>query len=244
MNIIKKRLPNEEKFIINHELAGLVPMATPEEQAALTEDIRLNQQREPIVLWRGKVVDGRCRLKALESLGWSIDYKELDEDLTEKEVIAFVKSVNTRRNLTITQKAMSGAKSKIDKIDNRKASDIAASWSISEGLFKNAKYIWEHDKFIAQALFDGMAVEIVNKDGKEVASSKVSAVYAHLKRLEEKVKKPKEEYGYDVNAKIKTQAGKDWFYEQLNTRKSLGLTNDLLLLNMLGDLANFKFRRR
>ncbi len=241
MTRILKRLPTEDKFIINEELAGLVPMATPHEQAALTADIKNNTQREPIVLWHGKVIDGRCRLKALETLNWPVEYKELDKELTKEEAIVFVKSVNTRRNLTITQKAMSAAKSKEDKIDNRANALIAKSWAISKDLLQNALYITRTDTKLAQDLFDGKSVNIINKDGKEISSTKVTAVYAHLKRLEEATPEVPFEHGYNVNSMIDTQAGKDYYYEQLKIRKDINLKNDLNLCMLVGELANLKY---
>ena len=53
-----------EKFPINEEMAGIVPMASDKEQIALTDDIAANGLREPVVLWRKEIVDGRCRQKA------------------------------------------------------------------------------------------------------------------------------------------------------------------------------------
>lgn len=242
MTQIFKRSPNEVKFVVNTKLAGLVPMAVPAEQAALTEDIRLNSQKEPIILWRGEVIDGRCRLLALETIGWPVEYKELDSELTEEEVAVFVKSINTRRSLTITQKAISAARAKHDKIDIRTIPVIARSWAISEGIMKNAMYIMKANIKMGMELFNGRTVDIVDKKGNDIASSKITAVYAHIKRLEESVPKVPTEYGYNVNALIKTQAGKDWFYEQLKIRKQNSLPNDTNLCMHIGNLANQMFK--
>ena len=222
-----------------HDLAALVPMATEVEQIALTEDIKENGQRDAIVLWRGKVVDGRCRQKALVTLGRHIMYKELDDSLTEDEVAIFVKSVNTRRNLTITQKAMSAAKSKLEGRDKRANPIIAKSWTIGLELFKNAKYIWEHNKSMAQDLFDGKAVNIIDAKGNATTSSKVTAVYAYLRRLAEAVAEVEEEtYGWDANSYIKTQAGKEWFYATIQSIKDKDIDVNMLI----AELANYKFK--
>jgi len=42
-----------------HELAGVFPLLPEAELASLTEDIRQHGLREPIVLYQGKVLDGR-----------------------------------------------------------------------------------------------------------------------------------------------------------------------------------------
>ena len=57
-------IKSTSKALPIHEYAGLVPMASEKEQVALTIDIKANGLREPILLWRGEVVDGRCRMKS------------------------------------------------------------------------------------------------------------------------------------------------------------------------------------
>ena len=240
--LVKTRTYDEGTFEV-HELAALVPMATEVEQTALTHNIRNNGQREPIIIWQNRIVDGRCRQLALTMLHFPVMYKELDSELTEAEVATYVKSVNTRRNLTITQKAMSGAISKVDKRDTRAIPAIAKSWAVSKALMENAMYIYRQDTTIATALFDGASVDIIDDKGRTTTSSKVSAVYAHLKRLEEVVPKVPTEYGYNVNALIDTQAGKDWFYEQLKIRKQNSLTNDTNICMHIGNLANLMFKK-
>lgn len=241
METYKLRLHTEGTFEV-HELAALVPMATDLEQAALTEDIRLNSQKEPVTLWKGALIDGRCRQLALSMLRFPIAYKELDSDLTEKEVAAYVKSINTRRNLTMTQKAMSGAISKIDKRDTRSIAKIATSWSVSKALMENAMYIYRQDKATAIALFDGLSVDILDDKGRDTTSSKISAVYAHLKRLEQKVPKSKDEFTWNVKSVIVTQAGLDEYFKVLKEAKETGYGYSEKQCQTLALLLNYKYR--
>jgi len=238
-NNIKVRMHKDGAFPINTKLAGLVPMAIEAEQAALTQDIKDNEQRDPIVLWKGEVVDGRCRQQALITLNKPIIYKELDDSVTEDEVAVFVKSINVRRNLTITQKAMSAAKSKITGRDNRSNYVIAKSWAIGEKLVQNAKYIWVQNTTIANDLFNGKAVYIINDKGIETTSTKVTAIYAYLKRLEEKVTDTSDTYGWSATSYIDTQAGKDWFYKTIAIVKG----NNSETHKLIAELANYKFKR-
>ena len=224
-------------FPVNQELAGLVPMAVEAEQVALTADIQANDQQDPIILWQGQVVDGRCRQQALVSLGKVILYKEMDNKLTEDEVAIFVKSVNTRRSLTATQKAMSATKSKINGRDKRPNTVIAKSWAIGKNMFSDAKYIWTQDEKVATALFNGLSVDIIDDKERATTSTAVTAVRNHLKRLEEQIPTLVEEYDWDANSYIQTQVGKDWFYEQVKKVKG----DNQQINKLIAELANFKF---
>jgi len=229
---IKIRPNTEGAFPVNEDLAGLVPMAIEQEQLALTLDIQTHGQREPIVLWRGEVVDGRCRQKALLSLNHHILYKELEDNLTVSDVRIFVKSVNTRRNLSTTQKVASAAKEwKDGKYTIKK---VAASWGVSSGLLDNAIWIMKNYPELLEELFNGNAVQIIDQNGKEVLSSKISAIYASLKRVKEDVVEDIQ-YGWKADSFIKTQAGKDWYYKICNG------VDKMEVRMALAELANYKF---
>lgn len=222
-----------EALPINERLAGLVPMAMEDEQEALTRDIEANGLREPVVLWRGEIVDGRCRQKACLVLGRQIMAKELDDELTEEDVRVFVKSVNTRRNLTSTQKLISACKESL-RPGGPTISAVAKAWGVGEALLNNARYIARNRPGFIEPLFNGKSVSIVDIHGREVLSNKISAIYAYLQRQSRSVEEVVE-YGYAENAYIKTQAGKDWYYSQLANM------NDVSVRMALAELANFKF---
>ena len=66
----------------SHPYADLFPMMTAAEQDALAEDIAENGLRQPIVRYKGKVLDGRNRLIACETAGVEptfIDFEGDDE---------------------------------------------------------------------------------------------------------------------------------------------------------------------
>lgn len=224
------------KLEINHKLAGIVPMANASEQAALTEDIKKRGQLEEIVLWQGKIIDGRCRNLACETLGLEPKFKELPWNTTELDAIAIVKSLNTRRNLTATQKIMSACKVTLDKTYRRSVSEVAKEWGIGTTVLKNARYIAKVAPDLVEPLFDGQSVKIVSSDGKETTSVKISAIYAFLKREEEQVKE-KSAIGWKEGGFISTQAGKDWYYSQT---KLLNINCPSTRM-IVAELANFKF---
>lgn len=229
-------LPIGEKFPINERLAGIVPMASYADQSALTADIRKHGLKDPLMLWRGEIVDGRCRQLACTLAGVQIRAKELDSELTEDEVRIFVKSVNTRRHLTNTQKIISACKASLDSNNSATIKELAVAWSISEKILKNARYIAKVRPDFIEPLFNGESVKIVSSNGTPTSSVKVSAVYAYLKRLEEQVVM-RDESGWEEDTAIKTQAGKDWYYNVCHTR---GYT-DISTRMLVAELANFKF---
>lgn len=117
----------------NHPAADHFPMMTDQEYLALKEDIKTNGQLEPIIFWKGMLVDGRNRLKACEEL--NVEPKEV-ELADETDPIAYVLSHNLhRRHLTTSQRAMVSANvATLRHGGDRKSDEIKGSidTSISE----------------------------------------------------------------------------------------------------------------
>ncbi len=237
MTELKIRDMKDGAFPINEALAGLVPMAIPSEQAALTGDIDENGQREAIILWRGEVVDGRCRQAALTLLGnRDIKYKELDDKLTEDEVAMYVKSVNTRRNLTLTQKIVIACKDSYK--DNKSIVKSAKEWGVGKGSIDNARFIHTHRPELLEVLFNGNAVAITDKDGNDITTNKITTVWAYVSREVEKLGDPiEEEHAWRADSAINTQVGKEWFYEFIKTYS----IKNVDVMKELAIAANAKF---
>ena len=51
-----------------HELSSLFPLITGDDFALMVKDIEANGQREPIILFDGKILDGRNRYRACREL--------------------------------------------------------------------------------------------------------------------------------------------------------------------------------
>ena len=91
-----------------HPLAGMFPLLEGDDYTALLEDILANGQREPIVLLRGQVLDGRNRYRACMDLGLTPQCRDLDAG---EDPQRWVLSANLhRRHLTASQRAMVTAK--------------------------------------------------------------------------------------------------------------------------------------
>jgi ParB/Sulfiredoxin domain len=93
-----------------HSASALFPMMDNVALAALVRDIKAHGLREPIVLWEGKVLDGRNRLRACELAGVEPRFVELASCASPVEAV--VSSNLFRRHLTVSQRAMVGALAK------------------------------------------------------------------------------------------------------------------------------------
>lgn len=224
------------------DLAGIVAMANEYEQMALTEDIRQNGQRDAAVLWHGKIVDGRCRQLACMTIGVDLKVMELDDKLSREEVAKIVKSLNTRRNLTPTQKMMSAYKEQ--EAAWRTNEQMAKEWGLPLGSYKNARYVATNRPDVVEPLFNGKSVTVFDPDkGRDITTDKINTLARIIKKtaeLETVVVDNSERVSFSVDSAIKTEAGKNWYYGKMET---LGIPNNDIAIRMdYVELANYKFR--
>jgi len=110
-----------------HPAAELFPLIEGDEFAALVEDIREHGINEPIVFWKGKLLDGRNRARACIALGINPMSHACDIDTEDLDPLVYVLSTNLhRRHLTTGQRATIAAKLKGDieeKARDRKGSN-------------------------------------------------------------------------------------------------------------------------
>jgi len=96
-----------------HKLANMNPMHGKEDFLALKHSIAQIGQQDPVVLFKGKLVDGRNRVKALkelyeetkESTYKLVKFKKLPTTLSSGELEEIVIGKDTRRHKTSVQKA-------------------------------------------------------------------------------------------------------------------------------------------
>lgn len=90
-----------------HPEANATPIMTPEQYNALKLDIEKNGQIDPVILFRGKIVDGRHRYKILSELLYkTISGISMPNNSTLSEIKSLVKSKETHRHQTPTQLAI------------------------------------------------------------------------------------------------------------------------------------------
>jgi len=94
----------------SHPAADIFPMMDGSDFDELVDDIRQHGQQQPIIAWRGQVLDGRNRLKACRAVGVSptIAHRDFGSD---DAAIRFVISANLkRRHMTPSARAMAAAR--------------------------------------------------------------------------------------------------------------------------------------
>jgi hypothetical protein len=94
----------------NHPASMLFPMMGTEDLKELAVDIKANGQVDAIMLYQGKILDGRNRFAACRLAGVQPRVEELNEELSSP--ILYVLSKNLRRrHLTVEQRAVIAAES-------------------------------------------------------------------------------------------------------------------------------------
>jgi hypothetical protein len=92
-----------------HPLTATHPVMNNEQYEAFKLDIAKNGQLQPVLLYKGKIIDGRHRLKALKELGVeTIITTKLPNNTTLDKVKAIVLTTEKRRHQSPTQLAIRG----------------------------------------------------------------------------------------------------------------------------------------
>src|SRR5262249_36852400 len=103
----RKQEPPKQQAYEFHPIANVFPLMVGDEFKRFKEDIRTRKQQEPILIYEGKILDGRNRYNACKELGVPVDTKRYDGD----DPVGFVLSANLhRRHLNESQRAMVAAK--------------------------------------------------------------------------------------------------------------------------------------
>ena len=93
-----------------HEVANIFPMMNEDEFVDLVTSIKQNGQREPIILYEDKIIDGRNRYTACKELRVEPKVEYWDE---QGSLLDFVKDKNlNRRQLSQSQRGMIAARMK------------------------------------------------------------------------------------------------------------------------------------
>jgi len=243
-----------------HELANIVPMANDEEQNALNMSIAVNGYNSElgnILLYNGEIIDGRCRQIALIEAGEDpMHYAKEVAVKDYKEVIALVKSVNTRRNLTITQKAISAYR--MWKGNKELTQELVAeTWGLGVRTIKNVSAIEKHIAIIEKsplhntlliykykkgtgaliaipitevvdALFDGCLIRIHNE---MKPTDAVKTIAKNIKDLAETIQfnwLEIDTHEWTADGQISSEKGKKFYYDMVSDEMSIDLKIKIL----------------
>ena len=180
-----------------HSAAAMFPMMSADELQALAADIEAHGLVEPVVLFEGKILDGRNRVKACELAGVRVDTVAwVPQD--QRTPIEFVISANLyRRHLSTSQRAIIAATDVLPKLEaeakakqgertdlniHQKVDECSSSTQSSdraaELLGTNRQYVSDAKKIadIAPDLVDKIkSGELTIPDAKTQAKSSVDA---------------------------------------------------------------------
>lgn len=190
--------------IVIHEIAKMNPLHSEEDFVALKYSIKQIGQQEPVILFKGKMIDGVNRLRALKELRAEasneerykyekITYKNLAGTLSMEEIEAIVIGKETRRHKTPTQKAIQAMNYYIKKTSeqtNINMKEAGKIFGISSAQISRAiicrKFAGEA---VVQHLFMGKKIPIkkAKRDGTiyETQSDSLDAISKYYRNLTE-----------------------------------------------------------
>lgn len=203
------------------------PFTDEEEYEALKESIsRIGQTDSVIRYWsNGQWVcgDGRHRAKACKELGIKVYVRDIPKEATDAEVALVMLGTSNSRNETVTQKAIKAYRS-IDK-HGLVAKDACKLIGVRSMLVSFVSSIIKYgQESVLEDLFQGKKLNVGTiEDPKWTSSLEVIARWAKTEYESSRVCTASEVDDYRIQWKedgvIKTEAGKAWYYEIVNTEK-------------------------
>ncbi len=133
-----------------HPLANINPMMTDVQFKSHMNSIELEGQKDPILIYRDLIIDGRNRTKALRLLGSkTIKAIELPWNYSKEDLLGVVMSKENRRHLTQSQiavKALGMWKGALGMEKIFKTKKMASTaLGVSQTAIDNARYVLEHN---------------------------------------------------------------------------------------------------
>lgn len=186
------RLTNHRREIalpgLWHDYANLFPMLDAAGQDALRADVQEYGVREPVILFAGRILDGRNRYMAARDLGQ--DFPVADFEGTDAEALSYVLSTNLhRRHLTESQRAAVAAKLANMKPGNPDFSNPAnlpdSAPAVSQAQAADMLNVSERSVRTAKAVMEQGAPELVAAVEKGEVSVSAAAAVSELPREEQ-----------------------------------------------------------
>jgi N6-adenosine-specific RNA methylase IME4 len=191
-----------------HPLADLFPLLAGEDFNALVSDIKANGLHEPIVLYKGKILDGRNRYRACREAKVRCRF----ETYQGSNPLAYVVSLNlNRRHLNESQRAMVAARLATLKNGQRKSAsqicegglsqaEAAAMMNVSKRLVEQARIV--HDKGTPALVLAAEQGKVAVSLAEKIAGAEADLQNKVVKRIERDDTKPFEAFRLAKAAKI------------------------------------------
>ncbi len=186
-----------------HNLCFMHPSMGDDQFQSLKDSLNLIGQQQPVITYRGKIIDGRHRMRALKELNIELAHAvELPRNTKIGDVESFVKGSETRRHQTKTQMACHAYLVLIDNKSNiSTASQAAIEYGVSKTDVSYCKTIAENVGInVVEDLSEGKVVNIA-VNGVYSNYSSVRRLYDAIKRKQKDfiVKKPVQNAAYNLN---------------------------------------------
>ncbi len=189
------------------ESSEQLPMMVKAQYEILRDDIKSEEQQEPILIWRGRIVDGRNRCKALNELGIeTVKVIKLPHMCSPEERMKLARRIeHTRRHETPTQIACTAVKNyearkkAVPKVKGLKEI-ICKETGTSPTNFSIARWILQNKPTTFKRLFDG---ENVVLDDPRRPSQSLSAVKAYYIKQEKDMDYLKEQLEMEKEEALK-----------------------------------------
>lgn len=181
-----------------HPLAESTPRMTNENYTALKADIEMNGQLDPVILYRGRIIDGRHRKLILQELGSeTITAVKLPATVSAERLRSIVRSKETRRHETPTQLAITAYRMMVNSDSKVTAQVAAETVGADRRKVGNAKNIaTKYGRIdILDLLYDGGKVN-VGSDYEPFNTDSLPAILNWLKSISKKEKQ------IDVRGKV------------------------------------------
>lgn len=153
------------KDVSIHDEALATPRMTEDQYESLKQDIIENGQIDPVLLYRGKIVDGRHRYLILCELNSdTILATKMNNNSTINDIRKVVRSRETRRHETPTQLAISALRYLANNVDKLTQAEVSKKFGVSSKTIGVARKISKDfgREDILDHLFNGGTVNIGN----------------------------------------------------------------------------------
>jgi N6-adenosine-specific RNA methylase IME4/ParB-like chromosome segregation protein Spo0J len=161
-----------------HPATDVLPRMTESEYADLKRDIKANGQQQPILVWEGKILDGRERYRACKALGIQPKTRVLANMAGSAEQMVVSLNVH-RRHLAESQKAMVAACVATTSVGSNQTSqgvtqgEAAKKFNTSPDSIQRARKVIEFgNKSLVKAVIQGK-LDVTN--ARRIASNPANA---------------------------------------------------------------------